>query len=89
MNSQDQNRLDERAQSSIPRGSTTAENQDLRAEVKRLTTALQDIVALAHSAGDSRPRANLMLRRATSALWGTDRRSPSASTGSVITTDGR
>jgi hypothetical protein len=44
------------------------------AEVRRLTAALEDIVALALSAGDARQRAILMHRRAVAALSGADRR---------------
>ena len=45
----------------------------LRADVRRLTAALEDIVALALSAGDARQRAILMHRRAVAALSGADR----------------
>lgn len=44
-----------------------------RAEVRRLTAALEDIVALALSAGDARQRAGQMHRRAVAALSGADR----------------
>lgn len=43
------------------------------ADVRRLTAALEDIVALALSAGDARQRAILMHRRAVAALSGADR----------------
>ena len=42
-------------------------------EVRRLTAALEDIVALALSAGDARQRTILMHRRAVAALSGADR----------------
>ncbi|HEX2190419.1 MAG TPA: hypothetical protein VHG51_16035 [Longimicrobiaceae bacterium] len=45
-----------------------------RAEIRRLTVALEDIVAIALSAGDARQRAGQMHRRAVAALSGTDRR---------------
>lgn len=44
-----------------------------RAEIRRLTAALEDIVAIALSAGDARQRAGQMHRRAVAALSGTDR----------------
>lgn len=50
----------------------------LHAESKRLATALEDIVALAHSSGDHRARVILMQRRAMAALAGTDRPLPPA-----------
>jgi hypothetical protein len=46
------------------------------ADVRRLTAALEDIVALALSAGDARQRAILMHRRAVAALSGADRPQP-------------
>jgi hypothetical protein len=61
-----------------PSGAVPGENRDAQTEVERLTSALKDIVALAHSAGDSRSRAVLMLRRATAALAGKDRDYPDA-----------
>ncbi len=45
----------------------------LRAELRRLTTALEDVVALALSSGDLRQRVILMQRRAAAALSGADR----------------
>ncbi len=47
----------------------------LQADVRRLTAALEDIVALALSAGDARQRAIQMHRRAVAALSGADRAS--------------
>jgi hypothetical protein len=54
------------------------ESATLQADTKRLLTALEDIVALAHSSGDHRARVILMQRRAMAALAGTDRPLPSA-----------
>lgn len=48
------------------------EVQRLQAEVQRLQTALQDILALAHSAGDLRQRVVMMQRRASAAFSGKD-----------------
>lgn len=54
-----------------------ADEQDrARADVLRLTAALEDIVALALSAGDARQRSILMHRRAVAALSGADRSPP-------------
>lgn len=44
--------------------------EQLRSEVQRLTRALEDVVALAQSAGDPAQRAVLMHRRAAAALSG-------------------
>lgn len=48
------------------------EAEQLRSEVQRLTSALEDIVALALSAGSPAQRAVLMHRRAVAALSGVD-----------------
>ena len=48
------------------------ETEQLRGEVQRLTRALEDVVALALSAGDPAQRAVLMHRRAAAALSGVD-----------------
>ncbi|MEX2374552.1 MAG: hypothetical protein WD942_03075 [Dehalococcoidia bacterium] len=46
---------------------------DPHEEVTRLTTALEDIVTLAHSSLDARQRLTQMERRAIAALSGEDR----------------
>lgn len=48
------------------------EVQRLQAEVQRLKTALQDVLALAHSAGDLQQRVVMMQRRASAAFSGKD-----------------
>ena len=48
--------------------------EQLRGEIQRLTTALEEVVALALSAGDPKQRASLMHRRAAAALSGADRK---------------
>ena len=55
----------------------------LQADVRRLTAALEDIVALALSAGDARQRAILMHRRAVAALSGADRQPPAPEGGAA------
>ncbi len=53
------------------------------ADVRRLTAALEDIVALALSAGDARQRAIQMHRRAVAALSGADRQQAAPEGGSA------
>lgn len=58
------------------------------ADVRRLTSALEDIVALALSAGDARQRAILMHRRAVAALSGADRPQPAGDAASPARSGG-
>lgn len=53
------------------RGSAAPESPQETAQ--RLTTALEDVVALAHSSGETRQRLAAMERRAMAALSGMDR----------------
>ena len=62
-----------------PPTSVPAAEVDLIAEAQRLRTALEDIVALANSAAESRARAILMQRRAIAALAGKDEPPPNGS----------
>lgn len=48
------------------------EGEEARDTTRRLTAALEDIVALAHSGGESRQRIAAMERRAMTALSGAD-----------------
>ena len=60
-------------------GTESEEWTSTQAEIRRLSAALEDIVALAHSSGDHRERVILMQRRAIAALSGTDRKPPAGS----------
>ena len=51
---------------------TTSLEARLQESVRRLTVAVEDIVALAHSGGEARQRLASMERRAIAALSGTD-----------------
>ena len=48
------------------------DREEAQKTVRRLTAALEDIVALAHSGGEARQRVAAMERRAMTALSGSD-----------------
>lgn len=60
----------------VSEGRVEAEEEAVEARAQRLRAALEDIVALADSAAESRERAILMQRRAIAALAGKDRLAP-------------
>lgn len=57
----------------VPTGEVE-EKPNPQTEIRRLSAALEDIVALAHSSGDHRERVIQMQRRAIAALTGADRK---------------